>query len=195
MCRRRSIITFVGGTLGGICLSLLLGMGLFYSYIGQTLQPNSTQIDLPVNMFQTSTPNRMPGQASLLEDAEAALNSGQPEKVKDLLYPTIENWTSNDDRIQGYKLLGEAELAQGHAQLAAPYFEKLYFYEPSAENLFFLATTYDSGGDIKTALTKYQELANWEDLPQGIDIEFINMRIYDISRALGTPVPTHTPLP
>jgi tetratricopeptide (TPR) repeat protein len=195
MFSRKSLITFIGGALGGICLSLILGIGLFYSHAGQTLQPNSTLITQSINIFQASTPTPASLQTNVLDEAESALDSGQPEKVRDLLYPTIENWISNDDRIRGYRLLGEAELAQGHAQLAVPYFEKLYFYEPSAENLFFLATIYDTGGDIRNALAKYEELSNWENLPEGIDIEFIHMRIYDISRALGTPVPTHTPLP
>jgi len=195
MYKRRPVLTFLTGLLGGVCLSLLTGMGLFYSYVTQTLRPNSTPIERPVNILLTATRQPMPSQTSPFDEAETALNAGQPEKVKDLLYPAIESWTSNEDRVRGYKLLGEAELMQGHAQLAVPYFEKLYFYEPSAENLFLLATTYDFGGDNKSALSKYQELANWENLAPGIDIEFINNRIYDISRALGTPVPTYTPLP
>ena len=195
MYQRRPVLTFLTGLLGGVCLSLLTGMGLFYSYVTQTLRPNSTPIERPVNILLTATWQPMPSQTSPFDEAETALNAGQPEKVKELLYPAIESWTSNEDRVKGYKLLGEAELMQGHAQLAVPYFEKLYFYEPSAENLFLLATTYDFGGDNKSALSKYQELANWENLPPEIDVEFIDSRVYDISRALGTPVPTHTPLP
>ena len=79
---------------------------------------------------------------------------------------------------------------QGHAQLSVPYFDRLYIYEPSAENLFLLATAYDMGGDNKNALEKYQELINWENLPEEIDIELIKLRIEGLSRTLGTPAPT-----
>jgi tetratricopeptide (TPR) repeat protein len=195
MHNRRSLTIFASGMLGGFCLSLLIGVGLFYSYTQQMFRPSFTPVTQPINIFQTPESTQISTQTSVLDEAQAALNSGQPEKVRGLLYPMIESWSSNNDRIRGYRLLGEAELSQGHAQLAVPYFEKLYFYEPTAENLFFLATIYDTGGDIKHALTSYQELAKWENLPEDIDIEFVNMRIDDISRALGTPVPTYTPLP
>jgi len=165
---------------------------LLYSRARQIAKLNPIPTAQTTNTFLSPSPE--PTQASLLDAAESALNLGQPEKVRELLYPTIEGWTSNDDKIRGYRLLGEAELAQGHAQLAGPYFERLCFYGPTAENLFLLATAYDAGGNIKNALAKYQELSKWENPPPELDIEFINMRIYDISRALGTPVPTFTPV-
>lgn len=189
----RSLIIFLGGMAGGIFLSILLGIGFFYAHTIQTVQSSYLPIIQPENTFQS--PMTIPSQSNLFDEAEAALDSGQPEKVRELLYPMIDNWTTNQEFIRGYKLLGEAELAQGHAQLAVPYFEKLYFYEPNPENLYLLATVYDAGGNIKIALAKYQELAKWENHPPEVDIEFVNLRIYDISRALGTPVPTHTPLP
>ena len=192
---RRSLITFLSGAAGGICLSLIIGIVLLYASAEQTRRPIFIPTGQSTELFQAPTQKPAPSQVHPLDEAESLLNSGQPEKVRELLYPMIEGWTSNNDRIRGYRLLGEAELAQGHPQLAVPYFEKLYFYQPTAENLFLLATIYDMGGDIKNALIKYQELAKWENLPREIDIEIINMRIGDISRALGTPVPTHTPLP
>ncbi|HEX2698415.1 MAG TPA: hypothetical protein VHM28_11965 [Anaerolineales bacterium] len=190
---RKGLIIFLYGIAGGICLSLLIGIGLLFSRGVQTTPAYPTSPAQPTNIRSVFTYTPTPNQISILDEAEIALNTGQPDKVKELLGPTIGNWTSNEDRIRGYRLLGEAELAQGHPQLAVPYFEKLYFYQPTPENLFSLATAYDAGGDIRHALIKYQELAKWENLPQEIDIEFVNMRIYDISRSLGTPVPTLTP--
>lgn len=190
--KHNPVYNFLIGMMGGICLSLIVGIGLFSSRINQNTQPNSTLVTQPTDTPLISTPQPTPTQLTQLEKAELALDSNQPEKVKELLYPMIENWTSNADRIRGYQLLGQAELEQGHPQLAVPYFEKLYFYEPTAENLFLLATIYDMGGDIKNALIKYQELAKWENLPMEIDIEFINIRIHAISRSLGTPAPTFT---
>jgi tetratricopeptide (TPR) repeat protein len=155
----------------------------------------ATVATIPSQDFIPSPTPTQVKQATPLEEAEEALNSGQPEKVRDLLYPVIETWTSNDDRVRGYELLGEAELVQGHAQLATPHFEKLYFYAPTAENLFILASVYDAGGDICHALEKYQELAKWNPLPPEVDIELVNLRIEQISCALGTPAPTKTAPP
>jgi hypothetical protein len=183
------------GIMGGICISLLVGIGLFYSRIAQPDQPAIVSAVQPEVVAQFPTATASPQPDHPLDQAELALNSGYPEQVRDLLYPMIEQWTANEDLIRGYRLLGEAELAQGHPQLAVPYFEKLYFYEPTAENLFMLATVYDAGGDNRNALNRYQELAKWDDLPIEVDIEFVNMRVYQISRALGTPLPTLTSLP
>lgn len=175
------LIHFLSGVTGGICLSLILGAGLFSVYLLSINQ----QIER-----EASTPLPVSEQSRLLDEAELALNSGDPKRVRALLYPAIERWTSTDEIVRGYRLLGEAELMQGHAQLSVSYFDKLYVYEPSAENLFLLATAYDMGGDNKNALEKYQELANWEDLPDEIDIVFVKMRIEGLSRTLGTPAPT-----
>ena len=114
-------------------------------------------------VIETSTPGSVVTPITLLDRAQAAAEAGQPEKVKELLSPTIKYWKSNDDLVRGYKLLAEAELAQGHSQLAVPYYEKLYFYQPTADNLFRLATIYDMSGDIRNALVKYQELVKWEN--------------------------------
>lgn len=192
---RRPLITVLGGTVAGICLSLMIGIVLFYRQVQETPELGFTPIAQATDTSQLATLEPPSTRIDQIDEAETSLRSGQPEKVRELLYPSIERWTSNDDLIRGYKLLAEAELAQGHAQLAVPFLEKLYFYDPTAENLFFLATVCDTGGDIKNALVLYQELAKWENLPDKIDVEFINMRIYHISRALGTPVLTHTPLP
>lgn len=195
---QRSLLTFLGGAAGGICLSLIVGLVMLAARAKAA--PQAAPIPIPTATTATVTsqdvfPSPTSTQASPLDEAEKALNSGQPEKVRDLLYPTIESWSSNDDRVRGYKLLGEAELAQGHAQLAIPHFEKLYFYAPTPVNLYFLATAYDLGGDIRNALVRYQELASWENLPPEIDRGLLQYRIDDIRRSLGTPVPTYTPIP
>jgi hypothetical protein len=195
---QRSLLIFLGGATAGGCLSLIIGLILFSLRAEEARR--STSIPIPTatipsqNFIASSTPTQIT-KATPLDEAEDALNTGHPENVRELLYPKIESWTSNDDRIRGYKLLGQAELAQGHAQLAVPYFEKLYFYQPTPENLYFLATVYDMGGDIRNALVKYQELANWENLPPEMDRESLHFRIDHIRRALGMPVPTYTPFP
>jgi hypothetical protein len=198
----RSLLFFLGGISTGVCLSIIGGAILLATSFKTASPPTVTA--MPTTMItntisaQLVTPSptftQLP-QPNPLDEAEEALNSGNPEKVRGLLYPMIETWTSNDDRVRGYELLGKAEWAQGHPQLATPHFEKLYFYEPTAENLFTLATAYDAGGNICLALKKYQELAKWEPPPPGVDIELVKLRIEQISCALGTPVPTKTAPP
>ena len=188
------LINLLGGFAIGICISLWGGVLLLYYDTGETTRINTPQPSDEMHFFETPTLEMLTQEEKLLEEAELALESGETTKVNELLFPIIETWKSTDDLAQGYKLLGHAEVAQGHPQLAVPYFEKLYFYQPTPENLLILAITYDMGGDIRNAIEKYQNLANWEDLPPEIDIEFINMRIQDISHSLGTPVPA-TPTP
>ena len=201
---------FMVGTFFAIVLAMIFLVFRFKSLSYVIPQSTNTAIllpstptdspTLPVSQFDSSptftlTPTSSWEPADLLERAATALNDGHPETVIDLLFPAIEGWTSPDEIARGYELLGTAELYLGHAQLAAPFFERLYFYKPTADNLLSLAMVYDEGGDIDKALERYQELAAWEDLPQYIDRDLINSRIEDISRAMGTPVPTRTPTP
>jgi tetratricopeptide (TPR) repeat protein len=124
-----------------------------------------------------------------LAQAESYLEQGRPEMVHDLLWPSMEQWTSDEDKARGYFLLGMAEMDMGHPQLAAPYFERLFQYDPSPENLLYLAVAYDAGGNIGQALDTYKRLAAWDPSGEEIDIELVNQRIQDISLALGTPAP------
>jgi hypothetical protein len=54
----------------------------------------------------------------LLEQAEYYMQTGEPEKVKGLILPVIEYWDRIEDIVAGYRLLGDAEVQQGHYQLA-----------------------------------------------------------------------------
>jgi hypothetical protein len=193
----KSLLFFLGGISAGVCLSMIAGVVMLAARVKtaplptQTAIPTATIIIPTPTLVVTPSPTFTPvPPPSPLEEAEEALDSGNPEKVRGYLYPMIESWSSNDDRVRGYELLGQAELMQGHTQL-----EKLYFYEPTAENLFILATVYDASGDICRALEKYQELAKWNPPPPGVDIELVHLRIEQISCALGTPVPTRTAPP
>src|SRR5690349_20451128 len=117
---RRPLIVFFSGAAGGVCLSASITITLFYSRAMQTIQVNIIATLPATNTVQGFVSISSPTQTSLLDEAESALYAGRPEEVRELLYPIIETWSSNDDRIRGYKLLGDAELAQWHPQLAMP---------------------------------------------------------------------------
>jgi tetratricopeptide (TPR) repeat protein len=208
----RNQIPFLEGLLIGICLSLIVGFFLVIKNIQQpkgvaiptftinakseaipTFTINATPMstltftDLPSNL---STPTPGLSVKEFLRKAQTYLDEGKPEKAKDLLLPVIQDWPAASDKAAGFKLLGDAEMSLLHPQLATPYYEKVYFYNPTPENLFTLAVTYDMGGDLCKAFLHYKELDAWSDPNAQIDREFIKSRIEDISCTLGTPAPT-----
>lgn len=172
--------TFLPITIGfglGACASLLV-----------IWVPNLS-LDLPripsVN-YQTET---SPAE-ELLEQADYYMQTGEPEKVKGLILPVIESWDRVQDIVAGYKLVGDAEVQQGHYQLAIPYYEKVYYYEPSPDSLFLLAYTYDMSGDLCLAHYYYSRLADWTGYPKGdIDMDFVNERIEEIECSITPPTP------
>lgn len=126
----------------------------------------------------------------VLEEAENYMSTGEPEKVKGVILPVIESWDRIEDIVAGYRLLGDAEVQQGHFQLATPYYEKVYFYHPSPDTLFLLAYTYDLGGDLCLAYQYYTRLADWTGYPKGdIDMKFVNERIEEIECLITLPTP------
>lgn len=130
---------------------------------------------------------------NLLDQAEMELAAGRPENVKGILLPQIKDWESPMDLAVAYELLGEAELQQHHYQLAAGFFEKLYIYDPSAENLYQIAVAYDIGGDLEHAQEKYQALVNMED-PQASEYRFFaQSRLDEIDDVLERRKATNPP--
>ncbi len=111
------------------------------------------------------------------------------EKVLDLILPILDQLQQPDDLAHAYYYLGRAESQLGHFQIAAAYYEKLYAYQPTAENLFLLAMAYDLGGDLDHALEKYMLLLEWEDAEGDAYREPANARIQAIIEVIGTPTP------
>ncbi len=192
-----SLIALLGGFVFGVFLSLVGIAILLVQRMGQ-IQPTLTPIPpltLIASPTKTPTATMFPTQTleptvqDLLSEAERSLEFGEAEKVSMLLYPAIETWTSSTEKAQGYKFLGDAEIALGHPQLAAPYYEKVYFYAPTADNLYILAITYDMGGNLCKALEYYKQLDAWADQEGEFDREFVKSRIEDINCTLGTPSP------
>lgn len=147
----------------------------------------------PVLLQITSTPELTV--AKLIEKAQNYIDEGTPGEAKKLLVPVVAGWVNTSDKAAGYKLLGDSEMSMGHSQLASPYYEKVYYYDPIPENLFLLAYTYDLSGDLHNALARYKELDAWVDPNAQIDREFIKFRIEDINLVNGTkpaPKPTST---
>lgn len=184
----------------GICISLILAGMLYANRLNQLstaivpTSPNPTTI-IPTQVIETVTlvvetiePSTS-SEEELLAQAEAEIFAGEPEKVELLLLPVIENWTSSTNKAYGFKLLGDAEVAKGHPQLAVPYYEKVYFYDPTPDNLFTIALTEDMGGDRCNAFKHYKELDAWEDASGTFDRDFVKSRIEDIGCTLVTRTP------
>jgi hypothetical protein len=208
----RDQIPFLEGLLIGICLSLIVGFFLVARNIQQSksnIYPTFTLkvIEEPTVTFTiialpsttlpfTDPPSNLPiptlkpSIEEVFNRAQKYLDDGEPEKTKELLLQVVQDWQTASDKSVGYKLLGDVEMSLYHPQLAAPYYEKVYFYDPTPENLFTLAFTYDMGGDLCKAFLHYKELDAWSDPNAQIDREFIKLRIVDISCILGTPAQT-----
>jgi hypothetical protein len=72
------------------------------------------------------------------------------------------------DKKRALDLLAEAELYQGHAQLAAAYFAQSYAAEPTLDSLFNLGWAYYIGGDRVHALETFKKCTDWKgEDPQG----------------------------
>jgi hypothetical protein len=186
----------------GICISLILAGILYANRFNQFLAAiTPTSFNLTTIPTQTQVRERetvapvteilkpFTSEKELLAQAEAEILAGEPEKVEKLLLPVIEKWSSSTDKAHGYKLLGDAVVTKGHPQLAMPYYEKAYFYDPTPDNLFTIAITEDMGGDLCSAFKHYQELDAWEDAKGTFDREFVKSRIKNISCTLGTKTP------
>src|SRR5574337_1789289 len=167
----------LGGLTGGACLALCVTIGLLTQRVpylaSAPAQATAPHPAMTLTALPTATPpaplvtpipsvETDPVQADLAL-AERYLAESQPEKVIELLLARLDQLTRLDDLARAYDDLGQAEMQLGHFQLAAGYFEKLYAYQPTAENLFRLATAYDLGGDLERALAKYLALMELGD--------------------------------
>jgi tetratricopeptide (TPR) repeat protein len=163
-------------------------------------QPEMTAIEIGEEKTAIKIgPTEMP--PTIFEQAERAIASQEPYKVKEILLPQLKSLSTWDELARAYRLLGDAEFSQGHFNLAAGYYESLYSYESNLDNLFLLATTYDQGGDLERAYQKYLLLANAGDQGFQEQRKLIDARLGDIKDVLSrrykgillTPEPTYTP--
>lgn len=199
---RNSWLTFAVGGFGlGVVLSLL-GAGsllLLRGTAGIGLPPTATPTVTPTpTPSATSTPTATPTPVPSPTDDAAALHSRaeramyaefDPQKAVDLLSPRLADLADPADLALAHRLVGEAEAALGHFQLAAGHFEALYAQQPLAEHLYLLALTYDLGGDLDRALARYMELAAWES-PDGAEYRAeAEIRVTQIIEVVGTPTP------
>lgn len=187
---QRTIISFTTGFLLGACLSVI-SIVVFYFY--QEAQPlslpvpsqlvlSTPTVSKTVAFTPTGTATSIPTSPvdNILMIAESYILEGRVEEAKELILPEIDNWESGNDKARGYKLLGDGETYIGHYQLAAPYYEEMYFYEPTSENLYIVAFNYDLAGDLCSAYEKYQKLLSMDDIEGNIDLELIKARVEDI---------------
>ena len=131
----------------------------------------------------TSTPIP-PGLAT----AEAHLAAGDGASALNALVPLLDQLTLPEDLARLNSDLAMAELQMGHFQRAAGYYEAAFALEPSPELLLELASAYDLGGDLHSALARYLRLASWDEADE-ILRQIARDRARDIVSVLGTPTP------
>ncbi len=203
---RAWLVYGLSGLTGGACLALCMTIGLLVQRTTYLASAPAQATNPYLAMTSTALPTAKPPapvvtpipsvepdpvQADLAL-AERYLAEARPEKVIELLLARLDQLTKPDDLARAYDYLGQAEMQLGHFQLAAGYFEKLYAYQPTAENLFMLATAYDLGGDLERALDKYLALMEMGETVLPDMRATVEQRIQDLRDVLGTPTPTST---
>src|SRR5271157_164490 len=182
----------------GVFVALFGAEIIYISRVGSSLPPTAPTLSkdstpsLDAYQSTATIAETIPPPLSderLLSEAESEILANQPDKAEELLLPVVDSWISATDKVRGFKLLGDAEVAKGHYQLAAPYYEKIYFYNPTPDNLFTVAVTQDMGGDLCDAFKNYQILATWEDPTATFDRNLVETRIKEIKCVLVTRSP------
>jgi len=85
------------------------------------------------------------------------------QDIVDKLVSLRDELTSTEDIILVNKFLGDIEFAHARYQFAPVYYRELVEYEPTPENIFLLAVSYDVAGNLTCAYHWYQELLAMED--------------------------------
>jgi len=145
-------------------------------------QPSPALTDQPPG---TPTTSPLP---SAMRTAEAHLEQGDGAAALVLLVPQLDHLTSAEDLARLNSDLAQAELLLGHFQRSAGYYESAFALDPSPEMLLELASAYDLGGDLHSALARYLRLAAWDGADE-ILRQIARDRARDIVSVLGTPTP------
>ena len=153
--------------------------------------PSPPPSSLPASPTPIAQPEMTPAQSSTegeLTAAEAMLEQGDGGAALERLLPLLNQITQAEALARLNSDLARAEFLLGHFQRAAGYFEAAFAYGPTPELLLELASCYDLGGDLHTALARYLRLADWADAPADLR-QVARERARDIVGVLGTPTP------
>jgi tetratricopeptide (TPR) repeat protein len=204
-----SLVWGCGGLAAGVGVVLLVAVGLFINRLLNlstqpvpvtalpVVPPSPTVVlatSIPILVPRPTanaqlTPEATDASLELLEIAEQELIDGFAQEAIDLLEPEVDNFTHLDDQVRVYTCLGQSEAQLGHFQFAAVYFDKLYNLQPTVEHLYWLAMSYDLGGDLERALNEYQLLVQMTGVDTGDYHTIAEKRISDLQDVLH-----HTPL-
>lgn len=195
-----SLVT--GFILGGL-LVCLLGAVLFVAKIaalstampppglGPVAAPSlaavATQTLLPPPTQLQGTPTSSPA-PDVMGLAEASLERGDASTALELLLPLLDQLDSARDLARLNTDLARAEFLLGHFQRAAGYYEAAFAMDPDPTILFQLASAYDLGGDLHSALARYLRLADSVEATEDLR-QIARERAREIVSVLGTPTP------
>jgi len=154
----------LGGCLGGLVMAALVTAGLWWGVKWWGSLPPATTGPVPEGVRPLSDREVR----DLLEQAQAELDAGRPQAVRQMLFPRLERINKSADRTRIFQLLGDAEAAQSNWQMASGYYQQLADLEPTGEHLLLLGQAYEWGGSLCEALEAYRTLLNstkQEDYP------------------------------
>jgi tetratricopeptide (TPR) repeat protein len=187
---KRFLFILLGFLLGCLASTVLLWFGVkgrinYLSHLYGIEVENQSG-----NIFETPTEDAAdPEIYKILEQADKAIQSGNPQKAIDLILPNIDKWPSPIDKATGYQLLAVSEFNLGNPQKAIPYAKKMVENDHGAFSLFLLAQAYDASGDLKNALATYQQILALNQTDDRVDYAVVRERAATLSQTLGTPMP------
>ena len=154
----------LGGCLGGLVMAAMVTAGLWWGVKWWGSLPPATTGPVPEGVRPLSDREVR----NLLEQAQAELDAGHPQAVREVLFPRLERIEKSADRARVFHLLGDAEASQSNWQTASGYYRQLADLEPTGEHLLLLGQAYEWGGSLCEALEAYRTLLNstkQEDYP------------------------------
>jgi tetratricopeptide (TPR) repeat protein len=189
---KRFLFISLGFLLGCLTSVVLLWVGVKgrINYLSQSYGFESEVENGFENIFATPTEDVAdPEIYKILEQADKAIQSGNPQEAIDLILPNIDKWSSPIDKATGYQLLAVSEFNLGNPQKAIPYAKKMFENDHGAFSLFLLAQAYDASGDLKNALATYQQILALSQTDNRVDYTVVRERAATLSATLGTPMP------
>jgi len=198
-----TVFTARVGFIAGCCLGLMIAVIALASRWWATARSTPTAMLSPSVGPVRETPSiRPPTQIEAasptatsqdllgLELAERLLEEGRATEALELLLPLLEQLPEGEEAARLNFDLAMAEFQLGRFQRAAGYLEAAVAFGPTAERLYWLAVSYDTGGDYENALGYYLRLSQWQTEEAAEYRDFAIWRSQEIIDLIGTPTPS-----
>jgi len=198
-----TVFTARVGFIAGCCLALMIAVialaSRWWATAGSTptamLSPSvrpvrETPSIRPPTQIEAASPTATSQDLLGLELAERLLEEGRATEALELLLPLLEQLPEGEEAARLNFDLAMAEFQLGRFQRAAGYLEAAVAFGPTAERLYWLAVSYDTGGDYENALGYYLRLSQWQTEEAAEYRDFAIWRSQEIIDLIGTPTPS-----